>query len=641
MKQQTRMSGLRAAAVVALVAALAACGGGSGGVAGGADKTPSEGLGEVSPPPALPRIEPTRVELGQTHLVPPGGSQWSPGKSVYQLKPIGNRAALLMADLGLNPPASPWVEGSVNGLALERLTLLPPSRLPLSAGQGVGAYGASLHSVELPASWLKPGLKLVVGGLGRSPSLPIAVEVGMDSALNVSTLPFYLFGATEANTFPLTTTGAADAATANEILSVWPVSRVNAANHPARAVVWPRIVVGPRGGQAAYEVSKMEEQKDGYAVMGSVLGVLGGIRAANGQGPTNTLYYAPLLMLRGDGRYGHPGGGLGGGSVGTGDHAYTGIFIHEMGHALGLGHAGSDYDAKTYPYPGGSLKGSRWGYDSVRRQLVAPWLDASNSQLRNCASNASLQKDSQGHCYKQDNMQGGAGMQPAGYRFQMHADANAGRIQTHYLEGVASVDAKGVRSYSGGKFERDASFASGYSRWDSLAKKRVEVPRETTSGGLYGLDQGLPQQHGVPVHTIVLTYSRAGTPGASQIYPVLSYTGNLTRTIDPTDAAQRASVVTDTSANYWYCKGTGCDYTVRVTYADNSHRHVLLQGAFRPWFTPTAEPGAATLNPVDGASFKTWTVNVPGDKAIARVELLDTPQAWKGLPASPAVLLAR
>jgi len=641
MKKQIKISGVRAAVVVTLAAALAACGGSTDGPVTGSDKPPSGVGDEVSPPPALKRMAPTRVELGQTHLMSPDGSEWRSGESAYRLKLIGNRAALLVADLGLNPPKNAWLEGNVNGLALGRLFFSPPSRLPLSAGQGVGAYGASLHSIELPANWLKSGLKLVVGGEGRQTSLPISVEVGMDSSLNVSTLPFYLFGATEANTFPLTVTGAADAATANEILSVWPVSRVNAANHPARAVVWSRIVVGPRGGQAAYEVTKMEEQKDGYAVMGSVLGVLGGIRAANGQGPTNTLYYAPLLMLRGDGRYGHPGGGLGGGSVGTGDHAYTGIFIHEMGHALGLGHAGDDYNAKTYPYPGGSFKGSRWGYDSVRRQLVAPWLDASNSQLRDCASNASLQKDSQGHCYKQDNMQGGAGMQPAGYRFEMHADANAGRIQTHYLEGVASVDAKGARSYSGGKFERDESFASGYSRWDSLAKKRVEVPRTTNSGGLYGLDQGLPQQHGVPVHTLVLTYSRAGTPGASQIYPVLSYTGNLMRTIDPTDAAQRASIVTDTSTNYWYCKGSGCDYTVRVTYADNSQRHVLLQGAFRPWFTPTAEPGAATLNPVDGASFRTWTVNVPGDKAIARVELLDTPQAWKGLPASPAVLLTR
>ncbi|MFD2453698.1 hypothetical protein [Ideonella paludis] len=100
-------------------------------------------------------------------------------------------------------------------------------------------------------------------------------------------------------------------------------------------------------------------------------------------------------------------------------------------------------------------------------------------------------------------------------------------------------------------------------------------------------------------------------------------------------------MVINTGTHYWYCMGSGCDFTLRLTYADQSVRHVLLQGGFRAWFKPTIEPDASTLEASSGNSFKTWVVNVPGDKALQRVELLETPMAWQGWPAQPTVLLSR
>lgn len=111
-------------------------------------------------------------------------------------------------------------------------------------------------------------------------------------------------------------------------------------------------------------MTAMDQQKDGYAVMSAVLNLIGGLRGANGEGPTNNQYYAPILSLNpSTGREFFLGGGLGGGAVGTGDENYTGIFIHEQGHAFGLPHAGDAYTGGTYPYAGGSLNGSVWGYD--------------------------------------------------------------------------------------------------------------------------------------------------------------------------------------------------------------------------------------------------------------------------------------
>ena len=211
---------------------------------------PSPGPGPGPAPGPGTVIVPTRVQLGQTHLFPAAGSRWELKPAASQLKAIGQRSALFLADLGGSATGA-WVEASVKGVSLGAAVLLKaPEDLPRSTGN-VPAYDKSLYSAILPAAWLRTGLELRVGATGRNTSAPIAVEVGMDSTLRLFTLPMYLFGASEKNTLPLTVTGVPNADIVKEIHSVWPVGRLDARNHPAKSIQWPYLVTGPLEGNPA------------------------------------------------------------------------------------------------------------------------------------------------------------------------------------------------------------------------------------------------------------------------------------------------------------------------------------------------------------------------------------------------------
>ncbi len=587
----------------------------------------------------LPTIGLGSLQVAQTHVLPNGERTWTLGEVERSLHVVGGRSLLALVELTVDVPAAPVLEVRRGGDVLGSAPLLPPTELPPTEAGGP-ALASGLHSAELDAAWIVPGVVLAVTAEGFSASEERPLPVGVDSDFDMWMLPFYLFGANDQNAPPIAETAAPDAASAAELIAKWPIARVNFAQHPAERVDWPTIVVGPREGQPAMVVHNKDEQKDGFAVMSAVLGVLGALRGANGEGPTNNQYYAPLMMLDAQGTYQSPGGGLGGGALGTGDHVYAGIFIHEQGHAFGLPHAGGAYDAGEYPYVGGSLLGSVWGYDQGRREFLATFIPPGADHAAECLSDNAHQQDREGRCVKQDPMQSGSGDQAPGYKYTMFSDFNAGQIQ-RWFEGTTTLGDGGVHEYAGGVIFVDAMSSTGYSRWDAIDGARVEVPVETTDKGLYGFDGGLPSQRGVPVHAIVFTISRAGDPETSQIYPPLSFTGNLRRQVDPTVQAELDAIVPNTGDVPWYCHASGCDYTLRVTYADQSARHVLIRGGFRPWFAPMGEPEASTLDPLDGDSFAVFAVNVPGEVAIAKIEVLETPMGWGGVPLDAKVLLSR
>jgi hypothetical protein len=586
-----------------------------------------------------------KASVAQSHVIPFEGLTMSAANATETLHLVGDRSALVMMSLD-GSPQNPMLEGMLNGTSLGAVVLKPPIELPKTESIGQ-KFATDLHSATIPAAWVKPGLQLRAKADNFAPSAPQAVKVGAGSAFTVRTLPFYLFGATEANTFPLSVTANPPADASREMKAKWPVASLNASNHPAGAVYFPSVVVGPRNGSdnivyPAYVVSNGNEQKDGYAVMSAVLRILNQMMAANGESSTATQYYGPLLMLGSDGKYYGPGGGLGGGNNGVGDYRYEGIYIHEQGHAFGLPHAGEAFGKGLYPYAGGSLSGSAWGFDADNNEFLAPFLPQSSNVFSSCATSTSRQRDAQGRCVKQDPMQGGSGDQSTEnkYKYTMFADFNTGFMQ-RYFEGTASNDPKtGARTYSGGKLERDTSFPGGYKRWDSVDRKWVNFTPVTTNNGQNGLNAGLPIQYGVPVHAVAISFSNAGTAAANYIYLPISYKGNLLEYVDPTNAAQLGTIGPG-KRNPWFCINSGCDYTVRVTYADGSVNHTLLQSGFRAFNKPTEAVTAKSKDPLSGDSFKTWVINVPGAKAIAKIELLDTPQAWNGVSASPTVLVSR
>lgn len=600
--------------------------------AGAPAVAPTTAAPATAPPPAPP-VGVAGIEVAQTHVLPPQGRSWTTANGTARtLHLTGGRDTLVLARL-TGGVADPRLQATVGGTVLGDVALAPPASLPPTEDGGP-AYGADRYSATLPAAWVRPGLTLRVTGSDHAPSPATAVAVGADPHFTVRILPFYLFGASEQNTKPLSAVGTPDAATVAALHATWPVAGLDVANHPAGKAVWPTVVVAPRadsGGtaRAAYVAGGTADYKDGFAGMSATLSALGALRNANGEGPLDVQYYGPLLSLNAAGQPTGSGGGLGGGSVGVGDDAYRGIFIHEQGHAFGLPHVGEAFDSGAYPYEWGSLKGSAWGWDESTRQFLSPSVPTSAERYRGCADDTfggHPRASDAGRCVKQDPMQSGAGDQSVRQRFATFSDFSMATMQ---------------RYFENGRPERDPSFPSGYKRWDAATGTYVEQSTATTGNAQSGFRQGLPAQRNVPVRAIVFTRSNAGTAGTTRIYPPLAFTGNLLQTVDPTSASDRALIdPTASGSGRWYCINSGCDMTLRVTYAGATVRNVLVQGAFRAF----NDPGGATVSngttATSSASFKTYAVNVPADRQLTKVELLSTPKGWEGIPATPAVLAA-
>ena len=642
--------------------AIAGCGGGGSGDGdrdakpaptrtGGSGTSPptaTPGAGSTPAPTATPgaslgAISIETLELAQTHVLPPEGRSWSLANAEESIDLIGGREALLLVELSASNPSAPRIEGRRGATSLGSVELDPPSALPPTEDDG-DAYADDRHSAILPASWLAPGLELRVAASSHTPSTWQAVTVGAGFPVTLRVLPFYVFGANEMNSQPLSATGAPNAATIAEIFAKWPVASLEVANHPAGKVEWPTLVVSPRGGNAAYVASNADDYLDGFAGLSATLSMLDEFHEANGEDSQPVQYYAPLLALDASGDPVGPGGGLGGGDDGAGDIAYRGVFIHEQGHAFGLPHVGEAFDDGEYPYDWGSFAGSAWGFDQNLHEFLAPFLPPTAEEFDGCEDDTFAGHpraiDAAGRCVKQDPMQSGSGDQSSHHRFATFSDYSTAVMQ-RWFEGVTTVGSGGSHEFDGGKLVRDASFPGGWKRWDGIDRAWVNHTPATRSGGIFGLDDDLPLQRNVPVYAIGVTISNASTAGVTQIYPPLRFTGNLMRTIDPTRSEDRAAITPDTGTYFWYCRNGGCDYTLRITYAGGSQRHVLLQGGFRPFNQASGSPPATANNPRDGDSFEEFAVNVPDDGAITGIQLLSTPRVWLGMPTSPTVLASR
>ena len=565
-----------------------------------------------------------KLELAQTHLMKPQGTSWEGEKlSTRELHLVGNRAALVLVEISAanDRIADAMIEAYVNGEKLGETTLELPETLPSTEADGP-AYSDTMYWANLDKAWLKPGLELVVRANEGQAAEAAPVKVGAPTKFTMYTLPFYLFGLNETD-IAFKDVAAPDQATKDAYFARHPVSELEMVNHPAKKIEWDHMIVPPRKGKAAYKITNKNQQKDGYDTMDAVLKTLQKMRSANGDGPLANQYYAPLLMANEDGDYSSPGGGWGGGSAGTGDHAYEGVFIHEAGHAFGMPHAADGYNAGKYPYIRGSLKGSTWGYDQKNDRFIPNFVPKTSTASVGCSSNPKFQKDEVGRCVRQDIMQGGGGHKAQGDTFSIFSDFNASVVQG-YLEARVHLDPNST---------------TGYSKWDAEAEAFTPYKAETDltdayDQGLYYLRKNLPVTRDVKVHTLVIIHSYA-TTGVTQIYEPLSYTGNLMELIDPTDADQLAKIKPSGDYRY-YCYGYGCDYTLKVTYADDTTQHIVLKNGFRSW--GWGDIDARASDPKDGYSFAQWAVNVDGSKALKKLELLDTPKVYEGLPETPTVL---
>ncbi|WP_175743478.1 M66 family metalloprotease [Burkholderia ambifaria] len=591
--------------------------------------TPAPEAPEPSTGSPAPKSKVSLADLSfaQSHVIPSAGRSWQLAQISATLRVVGKRAALALANIAQSDVKNPVLEAWRDGTKLGALALTPPSALPATESGG-RAYAADRWSVAVPAEWMVPGTSFVVSAANYLASDAQRPLFNSDGDMRLTITPFYLFGANDKNSVPFADVAKPNETTQDEIFAKWPFSSVNTYTHAAGYFTLPYLVVGPRQDasrtpQPAYGITSMDQQKDGYGTMSAVLSMIQAMRIANGEGDTNNQYYAPIIALNAAGAVADVGGGLGGGNAGVGDHGYSGIFIHEQGHAFGLPHAADAYTAGTYPYIGGSVGGSAWGYDQIRREFLDVLVPSSASHYAGCSADHQL--DAQRRCFKQDPMQGGQGDQSPGYKFTMFSDFSVARIQ----------------SWMEGRILTDASSATGYSKWDAVTQRRVPYTPVTDDNGLYGINHNLPLVRDTRVSSIVIAFSRANSAGASYIYEPKQFTGNLIRTFDPSNAADLQAITANTGTYPWYCVASGCDFTLRVTYSDGSQLLRVLKDGFRDWFKAEDPEPASASNPLMANSFKQWAINVPGDKLIKKIELLDTPMVWKGMPQNPKVLLYR
>ena len=591
----------------------------------------------------------------------PVGQEVLPGYVLEAtLRLNSNRRTLVLADTGSgavrpkNAKLQVWLEGKLQA----ELPLTTPENLDPTEDDGP-KYAKNSYSAMLDAKYLKPGVKLKVVSDDYGASNEVAPDLGSDGEFTMWVVPFYFFGSNEQNTFPLSYVGVPDATTATDLANVWPYAKLEFKAHPIRKIEWPYFVIGASNDRPAYRANSKDDTT-GFDIFGSLLNLLQLMRIADGNDFLSNQYYAPFFTIDNFGMNNtQTGSGLGGGNAGVGSYDFGDTFYHEQGHAFNLGHAGAAYP-KNYPYINGSLQGSAWGYDMARRRFLDRIIPLSAIRTNTCKTDGHVLTPDGSKCWKQDPMQAGQSDQALGSRYTMMADIHLAYIQA-WLDGNTTLNNNGTHAYSGGKIMEDPNSLTRYSRWDTIDKKRVNYTPSDTINGHSALNQGFPIKKNVPVQKIVLSHSIAGpldtsktypypiNTAVSQIYPLVStHTGNLLSFIDPSDrtpakVAEYDPIRTPNGKYKSFCNGEGCDFTLRVTFSDNTVQHILLQGLVPT--RPSGQPsGPLQSFPLLGASsFGNLVVNVSAENGLTakKAELLFTPTPWVDWSNNPLVIASR
>lgn len=550
-----------------------------------------------TPPVASGSLSLNSVELAQTHVMPPGGRTMSTadGKS-RTLNLLANRAALLMVE---PTTAGGNVQVEVVGSTLGSLMLNTPDKLP-ATDNGMPKYSSSKYSVLLPKEWIQPGATLKITRDNQVATVPLTVTAGI--SLKVRTVSSFFFGATRAMASAangkLGMDGTSVALDYGQEIPVASVDGVNSGDLSFNDFVLPPTGTVAAQAYSSFEAARTSPGADGYVLMGQMLSILPELRSvtANNDRNLNVAYWAPMVLQDpATGKLISMGGGLtsvGAGNASADSDNYGGYFDHEMGHGYGMSHAGDMYNSGTYPYPGGSLSGSNWGYDAIRNQLLSPVLSALP-----CKSSG-RQLDAAGHCYRQDPMQGGSGDQSAGYRWAMFADYTIALIQ----------------GWMNGRIVYDPAATSDASRFTSWsAAQGAYADASATVSQLQRDMQGNQQ-----VITVLGNISK--TDGTlNRLAASTAGQGNLPHTFDPTSQSDWNQMKSQ-YANY--CQSAGCDYTLHATFADGSTQNVLLPKGYHQYNSNTVNPNSD--NPLNGASFMRFAVNFSAAKSLKRLDLYVT-----------------
>jgi len=513
------------------------------------------------------------VFLAQTHVM-------KPDQPYFKL--TGSRDALLKAQVvSASGAAAPEVTAFVvSGGETNTLRLKGPATLPKSLPS---APGVVQHRQEdsftagIPARLVRRGMAVEVHA-GAS-VVRHALNVGAPTVVQMKMFDVHYFGK-GTNDYP--------PGFFQELEAKWPVAKLEIER--VREINFPELVIPARGKLPAARVTSPEEylKKTGAPFDGEQAAALQWVWALSRAGGNRDVAMCYVNIL------GVSAGGQAGGFNGVGALS-LGIMNHELGHALGLPHIGEE---KTYPYRGEmcGIKppkvfnevhvGPTWAFDLPSKTFIPPTVQKSSGRWV-------------AGTYKADPMQGGgAGDQEEPFRLRHFSDYNVHKMQ-QFLERRVAV-------------ARDGN----YYKWDDATGGYT---RKVESDGV-----SYPIAHEVPVISVMAAMTMAD-PDVNMVYPPIgTYRGNLIRTFDPSQAADR-----ELAQKTFSPKG-GCDFTLKITQG-GKERHYLLAAS-------AAEEGDATKL----RSLSTAAVNLRAeDGAVTAVELLYTPKADHSGMAADTKVLAR
>jgi hypothetical protein len=513
-----------------------------------------------------------KVAVAQTHLLEPGTAHYEQRDDGATLVPVAD-------DVGLMPkfrlvshrPALLKVDVTGSGPSPDVKVTAERNGQALGSMclKGPSALPASApatpsladsFTVSMPAAWMRPGLSLTIEA-GPIKKAIAAESLSIGAGLRHHVVELsYLMWG---NSTPK---------------NVRRFTREMAADIPVQSLVWSSFPTPVRVDPVIISPGKVQSTPGGgFDAIDVAIATAASIQQANGMSDESKFFG----VLDTD-----QGGGLGGGDAAGGD-ATTGIMHHELGHTYGLAHLGDWYAQKKYPFAGGTESvggsvGPIWAYDQFAREFFSPWLPKMPNLLR------------------QDPMQSGDGQQDPARTVMFFGAFSVQVITEHFQSRVYWDDER-----------------NGYATWNAKTGEfeLVEPPND----GYLGV-----AQRDVPVYTVFGSYARDGggsiIPEATVIQPILHYSGNLTKLIDITNPVDVAWLKKNPNALcYW-----GCDYTVRLTFADGTSRVATLQQDTKP------------------DQFVRWAVNFPTmDVKPTKAELLYRPlsaQSGSGSQNHPSKL---
>lgn len=634
----------------------------------------------------------TSMKIGQTYMFEAPNKAWyKTSDEIYiDAHLSGNRSTLFVVEFAATPTNPELVFWNDElGSSKKKLTLNPPSELPQTHGHGdrmARPYSTTAYSVVLDSRYVSQGLTVVVNTASGS-SAEMSIPVGPVIAMKTLSVPMYMFGANEdmldkdGERATKEKRGWMGEEKAQEHWAKYPFSTFKNTIHPIQKIESDYWIIEPRTSKTGrkktafrarylddfkrpirsdYTVDPNDDLsdswKDGFGDEASGLAFLDVLHKLDGETDLSTHYYAAVIFRDpATGLYQSGGAGLGGGHHGAGTSSFEGVFYHEQGHAFGLGHAESDYEKGDYPYVGGSLKGSDWGYDVVRNEFIDVYIHTDADSFDSDSSGDCTTSDHQTErdegikkCIKQSVMQSGSGDQEPDMNFGQLADYNVAEILEH-VEGIM-VSADPVNDPSGPKtvkeggrvFHDECTCGDGayynYRAWNNTAKNFFAV----TPTWKY------PHYFNVPLVLIWTTIGCAElncryssvpletspTQVLTQVYKPTSYVGNTLLVVNPDNFEVLKTIRPEQegAVNSDFCN-RGCDFTAYVKLEDGTVRKALISDSPRRTWLDEDFP-SRSRDKYDVQSLLNLGVAVPtGGQNIERVDIMYTPLAWQGYHA--------